>query len=132
MKVGLKEFLHKNLIFKLSVLVVLTGITAASLVMAVGRPLVVLFYTDWNALCRETKPVMESLVASYNNSVELQELNIDSDSTPDKARALGLSIPPKVPYVAVIDKKGNIVMQTPYHKRLFEDVKTQLNTLLNQ
>jgi len=115
MKFSLKE--HHAKIFTVVGLILCSLIfsfIATPKLIASGRPKVVLFCADWNARCREARPAVESIVKSYNN-VDFLMFNIDLNTTPEKARSMGLSIPRSVPYIMITDKNGQVISESGFN-----------------
>lgn len=130
MRFNLKALNKKYLISGSVLFLLFMGIIAGSFAFAVNKPCVVLFCADWNIRCREAKPALESVVASYDNKVDLREINIDSQTAPDAAISLGLSIPRAIPYIVIIDKNGNKIAERSYNRETPQQLKTALDPVI--
>jgi len=130
MKLNLKLPDKKHLILGSVLILLFVGIIAGSFAFAVNKPSVVLFCADWNIRCREAKPALESVVSSYDNKVDLREIDIDSESAPDAARSMGLSIPRAIPYIVIIDKNGNKITERNYNRETSQQLKTALDPVI--
>lgn len=133
MKFNFKKFSKKNQVLLLVLFVFFTSTTLmGSFARSIGKPTVIVFYTEWNSKSREALPAVEQVTSSYNNTVDLQELNMDLNTTPDRARALGTSIPSTVPYVVVLNKNGNTVFQQAYNKQTSQQLSEILNSVVKK
>lgn len=121
----------KNNLFKILFTFCLITFTFLSLsAEALAKPKVVLFYADWNSACRSVKTNVESIVSTYGNKVDLIELNIDSSTTPDKSRILGLPVPQTIPYIVLIGKKGQILEEKVIKNQSASQLKNELDSYL--
>ena len=124
----MKTSFKKVLIIALGLLVS-TLIQFSSFSLAQNRPMVVIFYTDWSARCKAALPQVESIVSKYNDRIDLEALNIDLDMTPDRARSLGISIPTTVPYIMILNRRGNVIYKQNYAPQSAEQINSLLNSL---
>ena len=104
----------------------------SSFALAVNKATVVLFYTNWDAKSREIKPALEQIVATYNNNVSLDELNVDLPATADQARSLGLAIPRTVPEIIILNKNGRPVFDKVYGRVPLKQLKTDIDQVLTK
>jgi len=95
-----------------TVITLLCGILFSSVAFAM-QPQVVLFCSSWNMKCREAKKVCSS--AASGSGVKFTDLDIDKESSQQKAEDLGINFPASVPYVYVLDNNGNITMEELYN-----------------
>ncbi|EKE04678.1 MAG: hypothetical protein ACD_20C00022G0003 [uncultured bacterium] len=123
----MKQF-SKKLILGISLAI--TGILLISqLAFAAPRTTVIVFCTEWNAKCRTAVPAIESIVSSYNGQFDVQQFNIDLNTTPERARAMGINIPSRIPHVVVIDRNGKIVFQQDYSSQTPTQLRQTLDSL---
>ncbi|MFH0703024.1 MAG: thioredoxin family protein [bacterium] len=130
MKLYFKKFNKKNLVFPFILLLIFAAILINSTVFAVNKPRVILFCTKWNAKCKNVRPVLESVINTYNNKVDLMELDLDQNTTPEKARSMRIIIPREIPYIVVIGKNENIIAEKAYHGESPEQLKSEMDQVI--
>lgn len=102
----------------------------SSFAMAQGKTKVVIFCASWNAKCRTAVPAVQSAISAHADAIQLYNFNIDSPSSQDDARELGLSMPRSVPYIAVLDRNNKFITQIMYTNQTPEDLKKQIESYL--
>ena len=104
---------------KLSMIIVLLcGILFSSAAFAM-QPQIVLFCSSWNMKCREAKKVYSSVASE--SGIKYSDLDIDKNSSQQKADDLHVNFPSSIPYVYVLGKNGNVVMEELYTGGDYQD-----------
>lgn len=119
-------FLIKN---KLSIFILTTGILMNSAVFA-AQPQIVVFCAEWNMKCREAKNACASIAQDL--SLKYVYLDIDQQSSQQKADDLEINVPSSIPYVYVLDEKGNIVLGELYRTGGSQMLKQEISTKLKK
>lgn len=129
----LKYLKDMNLVKKIVLSILFLGLIAILPVFSLtSKPKVVLFCADWNASCRDIKQDMKSITDKYGDKVGFYELNIDSSDTPDTARELNINVPNKVPYVMIIDKNGNVILQRVININDTQQIDNSINSIISK
>jgi len=113
----------------LTVITLLCGILFGSSAFAMP-PQIVLFCSSWNMKCREAKKVYSSV--AFELGIKFTELDIDQNSSQQKADDLGVNFPSSVPYVYLLDNSGNVVPEELYKGESSQDLKQKIITALNR
>lgn len=129
MKKAGRKLNFKKLFLKYSIIAFILMMFVQTIAFAAPKGSMVLFCADWNSRCRDAKNVVQSVANSYGGSMNYRELNIDFSTTPDQARAMGLSVPRSIPYIFIIDANGNILKQQPYNGESVKQFKSQTDQL---
>jgi len=128
MKTRLTNYFSKS-IMVLSGVFLTVSVLFVIAAFALGRYTIAFFYADWNLNCREAKPIIESVVSSYNN-VRLVEINIDQPDAPGQARSLGLYLPRSIPQIYVLDSSNKVVAEFTYTGESAQQLKARLDNIV--
>ena len=82
-------------------------------VLQADRPVVVDFYADWCAPCRQVSPVIEALSEKWEAAARFAKLDVDR--SPDVAAALGVRSLPTVALFEAGEVKSYMVGAAPPH-----------------
>ncbi|OGI05027.1 MAG: hypothetical protein A2104_02780 [Candidatus Melainabacteria bacterium GWF2_32_7] len=121
--------ISKKLLTSISIALIISVFLISQFAFAVSRTTVIVFCTEWNAKCRAAVPAIESLINAYDGRVDIQQFNIDLNTTPERARAMGINIPSKIPHIVVLDKSGRIIFEQDYTSQTPAQLKQALDSI---
>ncbi|MEI8388356.1 MAG: hypothetical protein WCG23_00585 [bacterium] len=101
----------------------LAGILFSSVAFATASK-IVLFCSSWSMQCREARTACFSL--AQETGINFTDLDIDQKSSLQKANNLGLSFPSAIPYLYIIDKKGNVIKGKLYNGEALQELKQEI------
>lgn len=104
------------------------GILCISTIFA-NESKIILFYTGWHAKTHEAKAVCRQL--SDNFHIQFQEYNIDRLSTQKEIENARLKVPSAVPYIYVLDQKGNIIYKNLYQAGSADEIELKIKEYFN-
>lgn len=107
-----------------SIFMLLTGILFSSVTYA-AQPQVVLFCSSWNLKCREARNACST--AANHLNIGFIDLDIDLETSQQKANSLGLDFPSSIPYIYVLDKKLKIIKGKLYTGETSQDLEAILH-----
>ena len=118
--------IRKKLTLKFIALL-MSGLFFNSAVFA-AKPEIILFYADWHAKTREAQSVCSKLAGELG--VKLKQFNIDRIQEQKEMDKEGLAIPSAVPYVYILDNRGDVVYKKPYNKTSAREIEDKIQKYL--
>lgn len=112
-----------------SLLILTIGLIAGSTAYAF-QPQVVLFCSGWNMKCRDAKRACAYSAQALG--IGFTDFDIDQDNASQKARALGVGMPPSIPYIFVFDESGKTALEINYRGEDQESLKNQIMRVLKR
>jgi hypothetical protein len=111
----------------LSVIALLSGVLFSSSALAAKAQLVI-FCSSWNMKCRDAGKI--AAAAANDLNLKLMQIDMDDASLADKASDMEIKVPSSVPYIYVLNSKGNVVFEELYKGEPLQDLEQRIKAKL--